>query len=136
HSRSRVGPDTSVCSVRSAPGRPRVVRAGATPHDTVAAAISYCFDDSEGGEVRLVRTRPVAVSMFVAGLVVGNGGFVAQADNHTDPPALDVDTVLTKLADQQIYRAPGAVASFDKELVREELPEDVRLLVGPYKHPD
>src|SRR5699024_8352231 len=42
----------------------------------------------------------------------------------------------TKLADQQIYRAPGAVASFDKELVREELPEDVRLLVGPYKHPD
>jgi len=108
----------------------------ASPHAIVTTAISYRSDGTEGGEVTLVWARSVAVSMFVAGIVVGNSAFVARADDQRDPPKLDVETVLTKLADRQVYRAPGAVASFDTELVREELPDDVRLLIGPYRNPD
>lgn len=48
------------------------------------------------------------------------------------PPKLDVDEALAALADTDIYRAPGAVAYFDEDVVREALPPDTKILVAPY----
>ncbi|NIJ14043.1 hypothetical protein FHU38_004387 [Saccharomonospora amisosensis] len=51
------------------------------------------------------------------------------------PPKLDVDAALRAFETQQIYRAPGAVAYFDTELIRRELPPDIRVLIAPFTGP-
>lgn len=51
------------------------------------------------------------------------------------PPKLDVDAALEALATQRIHRAPGAVATFDEELVAGELTDDMRILVAPFTGP-
>lgn len=48
------------------------------------------------------------------------------------PPKLDVAEALDALADTDIYRAPGAVAHFDEDVVRQALPPDTKVLVAPY----
>lgn len=48
------------------------------------------------------------------------------------PPKLDVAEALDALADTDIYRAPGAVAYFDEDVVRQALPPDTKVLVAPY----
>lgn len=48
------------------------------------------------------------------------------------PPKLDVPEALDALADTDIYRAPGAVAYFDEDVVRQALPPDTKVLVAPY----
>lgn len=58
----------------------------------------------------------------------------AQPEQHL-PPELDVPAALAALEDQQVYRAPGAVARFDEQRVLDALPERSRLLVGPYSGP-
>ncbi|ASR34242.1 hypothetical protein BAY61_03700 [Prauserella marina] len=51
------------------------------------------------------------------------------------PPKLDVPSALAALEDEQIYRAPGAVAYLDEELIRAELGPDMRILIGPFTGP-
>jgi hypothetical protein len=58
-------------------------------------------------------------------------GAPARADEPR-PPKLDLDKTTAALADQQIYRAPGAIARFDEARVREALAPDTRILVEPY----
>jgi hypothetical protein len=48
------------------------------------------------------------------------------------PPQMDVQAAITALATQQIYRAPGAVATYDEAKVREALGSDMKLLVAPF----
>jgi hypothetical protein len=67
------------------------------------------------------------LGVLVAGAMVG--GAPARAD---EPPKLDLDTATAALADQQIYRAPGAVARFDEDKVRAAMSPDTRILVAPY----
>ncbi|MEU3275239.1 hypothetical protein ABZ639_30680 [Saccharomonospora sp. NPDC006951] len=57
------------------------------------------------------------------------------SDDSDLPPKLDVPKALEALEDQQIYRAPGAVAYLDEELIRAELDPDMRILVGPFSGP-
>lgn len=56
----------------------------------------------------------------------------AQQGGATKPPKLDVRAATAALEDEQIYRAPGAVAHFDEERVRAQLKPNVRILVAPY----
>ncbi|EHR49166.1 hypothetical protein SacmaDRAFT_0873 [Saccharomonospora marina XMU15] len=51
------------------------------------------------------------------------------------PPKLDVAAALRAFETQQIYRAPGAVAYFDTELIRRELTPDIRVLIAPFTGP-
>lgn len=74
----------------------------------------------------------LALGMLLAAAPVG----AAQPGDATKPPKLDVGKATRALADEQIYRAPGAVAQFDEKRVRAvlwpQLFPDVRILVAPY----
>ncbi|WP_216214097.1 hypothetical protein [Amycolatopsis aidingensis] len=59
----------------------------------------------------------------------------AAAQPRELPPKLDVDAAMQALSQRQVYRAPGAVARFDEELIRGELTPGMRLLVSPYTGP-
>ncbi len=48
------------------------------------------------------------------------------------PPKLDVAEALDALADTDVYRAPGAVAYFDEDVVRSALGPNTKLLAAPY----
>jgi len=78
--------------------------------------------------VRVLRT--------LAGLLAAVGFFVGATPpswaEPPEPPALDLAKALDELPDQQIYRAPGAVATFDDDAVRAALGPDTRVLVAPY----
>ncbi|OZM75058.1 hypothetical protein CFN78_02450 [Amycolatopsis antarctica] len=48
------------------------------------------------------------------------------------PPKLDVQAAMKALESQQIYRAPGAVAELDEDLVRAGVSARTRVLVAPF----
>ncbi|MCT2584412.1 hypothetical protein [Actinophytocola gossypii] len=80
--------------------------------------------------------RVVRVLGVVWGAVGVLGGVAPAA--HADeelPPKLDVDAAIEALADTDIHRAPGAVAYLDEDVVREALPDGVKVLVAPYMGP-
>jgi hypothetical protein len=75
---------------------------------------------------------------MLAGVALALGMLLAVAPagaaqpGAAEPPKLDVREATAALADEQIYRAPGAVAYFDEERVRAALKPNVRILVAPY----
>lgn len=74
------------------------------------------------------RARIVlAVVGALAAIVVSAPPAVA-----AQPPKLDVRAAIGALSTEPIYRAPGAVATFDKPRVRAALAPDMRLLVAPF----
>ncbi len=48
-----------------------------------------------------------------------------------DVPRLDLAAAQRALVTEQVYAAPGAVATFDPARVLPELPSDARVLIGP-----
>lgn len=75
------------------------------------------------------------VLRVLAGVVLAGGfllGAAAPGWAQDQPPKLDVGHALDQLADQRIYRAPGAVAYFDESRVLPVLDERTRVLVAPY----
>ena len=75
------------------------------------------------------------VLRVLAGVVLAGGfllGAAAPGWAQDQPPKLDVRRALDQLVDQQIYRAPGAVAYFDESRVLPVLDERTRVLVAPY----
>lgn len=75
------------------------------------------------------------VLRVLAGVVLAGGfllGAAAPGWAQDQPPKLDVRRALDQLADQQVYRAPGAVAYFDESRVLPVLGERTRVLVAPY----
>jgi hypothetical protein len=64
------------------------------------------------------------------------GGFLfggaAPVWAQEEPPKLDVPHALRMLGDQQVYRAPGAVAQLDEGRVLPTLDDKTRLLIAPY----
>lgn len=79
-----------------------------------------------------MRVLTMLAGLLVAGGVVAGVAPQAVAQPLERPPKLDVDRAMAELADQRIYRAPGAVAQFDEGWVRDALGDDTRLLVAPY----
>lgn len=59
----------------------------------------------------------------------------AAAPVSGDPPKLDVAAAIRALSTESIYRAPGAVATFDAQAVGTTLAPDVKLLVEPFTGP-
>ena len=76
--------------------------------------------------------RILASALLAAGMLLCAAPAGAQPGGAIKPPKLDVRAATKALADQQIYRAPGAVAHFDEERVRAQLKPNVRILVAPY----
>ncbi|WP_197321308.1 hypothetical protein [Saccharomonospora sp. NB11] len=77
---------------------------------------------------RTLRTLGVSVAV----LLVLLGSTPAHARQTTDELAtLDVAAVLADFAANRIHRAPGAIATFDEELISGELTDEFRLLVTP-----
>ncbi|WP_037336251.1 hypothetical protein [Saccharomonospora piscinae] len=80
------------------------------------------------------RWAAVLLLLLGSGLL-GAGAGAAQEQDGEGPPAapkLDVDAALRALETESIYRAPGAVARFDEDLIRSELTDDMRVLVSPF----
>jgi hypothetical protein len=75
--------------------------------------------------VRVLRVLAGVVLAAVLGMAIPGS---AQAQ----PPKLDVEDAIDVLGDQQIYRAPGAVAHLDETRVRPVLDKNTRVLVAPY----
>lgn len=71
--------------------------------------------------------KAIAGMLAVGGLVLG-----AAPQVWAQTPKLDVAQALAALADQQVYRAPGAVAYLDEDRVLPALKDDTRVLVAPY----
>lgn len=76
--------------------------------------------------------RTLAGLLLAAGFLLGAAPVGSAQPQEGLPPKLDVDRALDLLTDQQIYRAPGAVAWFDEDVVRQHLRDDIRVLVAPY----
>jgi hypothetical protein len=75
--------------------------------------------------------RTLAGLLLAGGVAVGVAPPV-MAQPQERPPKLDVGKALDELADQRIYRAPGAVAHLDDDLARSALGDDTYVIVGPY----
>ncbi|CAM3151706.1 hypothetical protein SAXI111661_20585 [Saccharomonospora xinjiangensis] len=73
----------------------------------------------------------VLAALLFLGLHAPSGSARAQGLGD-GPPPLDVETAVEALATRQIYRAPGAVATFDEDLIASELTDDMRILVAPF----
>lgn len=71
--------------------------------------------------------KAIAGMLAVGGLVLG-----AAPSAWAQTSTLDVAKALAALADQQVYRAPGAVAYLDEDRVLPALKDDTRVLVAPY----
>jgi hypothetical protein len=79
------------------------------------------------------KTRKLAAALLVVGLLLAAAPVSqAQPGGAVKPPKLDVKAATKALEDQQIYRAPGAVAYFDETRIRAALKPNVRILVAPY----
>jgi hypothetical protein len=70
--------------------------------------------------------------LLLAGGVAAGVAPQAVAQPQERPPKLDVQQAVRELADQRIYRAPGAVATFDEDRVLAALGDDTWLVVAPY----
>jgi hypothetical protein len=56
----------------------------------------------------------------------------AAAPVPVQPPKLDVKAAEAALSKEQVYRAPGSVATYDEQRVRAALGSDMKLLVQPF----
>ena len=79
-----------------------------------------------------MRVLKALAGLLLAGGVVAGVTPQAVAQPQGRPPELDVGKAIDELADQRIYRAPGAVARFDDDMVRSALGDDTWLVVAPY----
>ncbi|MFI7679644.1 hypothetical protein [Actinophytocola sp. NPDC049390] len=79
-----------------------------------------------------MRVLKALAGLLLAGGVAAGVAPQAVAQPQERPPKLDVQQAIRELADQRIHRAPGAVATFDEDLVRSALGDDTWLVVAPY----
>ncbi|SFB50560.1 hypothetical protein SAMN05216266_114203 [Amycolatopsis marina] len=86
--------------------------------------------DNTGDAVIEGRSAALAIVSALVLVVAGSGP--AFAGERALPPKLDVAAAIQALEREQIHRAPGAIATYDEELIRAELTPDVRVLVSPY----
>lgn len=79
--------------------------------------------------MRVLRT--LACVLTAGGFLVGVAPPVV-AQPREKPPKLDVRLALDALADEPVYRAPGAVARIDEARVRQTIDADTKVLIAPY----
>ncbi|WP_433471039.1 hypothetical protein [Saccharomonospora azurea] len=78
---------------------------------------------------RVVSALVAALTLF--GLLAPAPALGQERGGADRPAPFDVDAALDALSEQRIYRAPGAIATFDEDLITRALTDDVRLLVTP-----
>lgn len=81
------------------------------------------------------RAAPVTVLLVTLLVLLGSAATATGQAGDQPPPKLDVEAALRAFETRQVYRAPGAVAHFDTEVIRRELTPDMRLLVAPFTGP-
>lgn len=90
------------------------------------------------GTRRTTVVTALTWALLLIGALLTPGPALAQRAEDSAaplPPKLDVEAALAALETEQIYRAPGAVAYLDEELIRAELTDDMRVLVAPFTGP-
>ncbi|HEX5405788.1 MAG TPA: hypothetical protein VFX16_26230 [Pseudonocardiaceae bacterium] len=81
---------------------------------------------------RVSGRRPVIAVLCVTVLGVLLAAPPASAHTADDPPKLNLAAAERGLAAQQIYRAPGAVARYDRRQIQQALGPNMKLLVEPF----
>jgi hypothetical protein len=88
------------------------------------------WTDRERGHRALTKLLGVACVVFAISMV--SAPVALAAPEPPQPPKLDVKAAMAALSTEQIYRAPGSVATYDEQKVRKALGSDMKLLVEPF----
>lgn len=86
--------------------------------------------DRERGHRTLTKLLGMACVVFAVSVV--SAPAAVAAPEPPQPPKLDVKAAMAALSTEQIYRAPGAVATYDEQQVRKALGSDMKMLVEPF----